>query len=148
MTDLYLDGQLDKSMLDTKNAALLQRKYELENEIEKRKAVDQSNSITEKDIELYITELIEKIKKHNSPNESEFMQSVFSAFVEKVIVTGDSITVFVNTDFSVLCAGDSRKFAGAIRHLSPVKFAAFLPRKQQLFGRMEYINQFIISHRQ
>lgn len=138
LTDLYLDGQLDKAMLDSKNSALLQRKYELEKEIEKRKAVEQSNSIQEDEIYNFVSEFIEKIKKGSTNNYGEFMRSVFMAFVEKIVVDDNSITVFVNADFLILTAGDSRKLCGAIRHLAPLKFKAVISRKQNLFGHNEY----------
>lgn len=136
LTDLYLDGVFDKKMLDEKNSAFAQRLHEVENEIEKIKAVEAADDLNEQHIYNYVSDYITKLKKESVSNNEEFMRSVFTTFVEKIVVDEKSITVFVNADFSILTAGDSKKFAGAIRRLSPFKMQSSFLRKSSLFGRL------------
>ncbi len=135
---LYVDGEFDKDMLDDQNKALASRKFQIKNEIEKLKAALDSDGISESEILCYVQNYIEKLKKDHSSDNDEFMNSVFKTFVEKIVVNEKSITVFLNADFSVLTAGDSRKFAGALRHLPTYTFSADFARKKNIFGRNEY----------
>ncbi|MGA4517373.1 recombinase family protein [Solibacillus silvestris] len=111
LTELYLEGSMDKEMLDRKNGELIKRKYVIETELEKRSAVDQAQDIDESEILNYVKNYIEKLKS-DSQSDEDFMRAIFNAFVQQVIVTNSAITVMVNADFSFFDDGDNRKRAG------------------------------------
>lgn len=87
-------------MLDSKNAELRKKKFQLEMEIEKRKAVAEVNDISKQSIYEYVTNYIKGIKAHYHGDNEKYMQAVFAAFIDKVIVSDESISVYVNADFS------------------------------------------------
>ena len=64
LTDLYLEGTLNKAMLDEKNNQLARRQNELENELKKRRSVLDASEITKEAIEQYIAGYIERLKKY------------------------------------------------------------------------------------
>ena len=55
LMDLYLDGDMDKAMLDAKSEDLRQQKNAIENEIETNKAIERSDSINKHYIKYYIS---------------------------------------------------------------------------------------------
>lgn len=138
LTELYLDGEMEKDILEEQNKILKQRKYELENELDKRQVIEEADGITKEDIELYVSDYIEKMKNDYVENEEEFMQSVFTTFIDRIVVNDKAITVFVNAVFSTFSGGDNRKFGGAICRLSPVKLQSTFLRKKHLWARNEY----------
>lgn len=56
LTDLYLDGDMDKTMLDEKNGEFRRRKNQIEDELEKRKAITDTSDISEVTIAAFIKE--------------------------------------------------------------------------------------------
>lgn len=136
LTDLYLNGDMDKSMLDEKNADLKRRKHEIETELEKRKNVADSDNITVDVIVKYITNYIKQLKT-SYPESDEFMRAVFSAFVDKVIVGKKNITVHVHTDFFRMNVGDNKQFRGVNRALPTVNLEANFQRKKNLRDKNE-----------
>lgn len=132
LTDLYLEGEMDKSMLDEKNGELQRRKYQIEEELDKRKNIADADDITKEDIEDFIKEFFEEIKNSHSSDDDDFMRVMFNTFVDKVFVGKEKITVHIKADFSRMCGGDKRRFGGLIHHLAPVKMQRDFPRKQHL----------------
>ena len=51
LADLYMDGSMSKEMLDEKNGELTRRKFQIEEELEKRKNVMEAEDIQPEDIE-------------------------------------------------------------------------------------------------
>lgn len=135
LTDLYLDGGMDKAMLDEKNGELQRRKYQLEDELEKRKHIANSEDVTVKDIEDFIHEFVENAKNSPDQTEDEFMRFIFSTFVEKVIVNRERITVHVRADFSHMSAVTNEQVSGAIRSIAPVKTEKIINRKRHIHGK-------------
>lgn len=135
LTDLYLDGSMNKSMLDEKNGDLQRKKYQIEDELEKRKNLSNSDDLTVKDIETFITDFMENIKNGYSQSDDEFMRIMFNTFVEKVVVSKEKITVFVHTPFSRMGGGDKRRLSGVIQKLEPVKIVRKIPRKKHIHGK-------------
>ena len=139
ITGLYLEGEYDKEMLDDLNKPLKQRKFEIENELEKRKAVEHADSITEEMIYDYVIQYIDNIKANGKTDNEEFMRSVFTTFIDRVVVNDKAINVLVNADFSRFeLVGDNKKLAGVIHRLTPVKIQASFLRKLNMWARNEH----------
>ena len=137
LTDLYLDGGMDKAMLDEKNGELQRRKYQIEEELEKRKHIANSEDVTEKDIEDFIHKFVEDIKKSPDQTDDEFMRAMFNAFVDKVVVSKEKITVHLRTDFSLLCEVTNEQLSGVIHSLPTVKIEKVINRKKHIHGKNE-----------
>ena len=137
LTELYLDGSLDKKMLDEKNGELQRRKYQIEEELEKRKNIADADDITQEDIEQFITDFVEDIKNAYSPADDEFMRIMFNTFIEKVVVGKEKITVHIKADFSRMGGGDKQRDRGVIHLLAPVKIVRSFPRKKHIHGKNE-----------
>lgn len=134
LTDLYLDGQMDKNMLDEKNGELVRRKYQIEDELEKRKAVASSDDVSQKDIEDYLSNYINDLKE-TSTTDDEFMRAVFAVFLEKVVVGKEKIAVYVHTPFGRMGGGDNEWLTGVIHHLPTVKVKRSFNRKKHIHGK-------------
>jgi DNA invertase Pin-like site-specific DNA recombinase len=131
LTDLLLEGQIDKDMLNTKNASLNQRKFEIQEELEKRKMIVDSDNVTEEMIVQYIQEYVEYLKTTYTAEE-EFMRAVLNEFVEKVEVDKENITVYILCEFSHMDGGDNEWFSGASHHLPPAKMKRRFSRKRNI----------------
>ena len=134
LTDLYLDGQMDKSMLDERNGELVRRKYQIEDELEKRKAVANSDDITQKDVEDYLSNFIKELKETN-PTDDEFMRAVFAVFLEKVVVGKEKIAVYVHTPFGRMGSGANGNLSGVSQTLETVKLTKLFSRKKHIHGK-------------
>ena len=134
LTDLYLDGEIDKNILNTKNEELAKRQRYLEKEIKKNKLLTKSQSLKEKDLynalQKYVTNLID-IK---NCSDDEFMRAVFNTFVINVSVSLDTVDVAVGVDFSAL-GGDTVQVGGASLPLAPITIHQSFKRKSNLYGR-------------
>jgi DNA invertase Pin-like site-specific DNA recombinase len=135
LTDLYLDGGMDKAMLDEKNGELQRRRYQLEEELEKRKHIANSEDVTQKDIENFIHEFVENAKNSHTQTDDEFMRLIFSTFVEKVIVSREKITVHIRADFSLMAAVTNEQVSGLIHSLPTVKVEKVINRKKHVHGK-------------
>lgn len=136
LTDLYLDGGMDKAMLDERNGELQRRKYQIEEELEKRKHIANSDDLTEKDIEDFIKGVVKDIQESNSQADDDFMRAMFYAFVEKVIVSKEKITVHIRTEFSLLSEVTNEQVSGVIHSLPTVKLEKVINRKKHIHGRL------------
>ena len=137
LTDLYLDGDIDKKVLNERNEQFKRRRYEIEDELEKRQAVADTSEITEENIANFITEYIEYIKKEYANIDDEFMRAMLSVFVEKVVVGKEKITVQIHTPFERMGGGDSEWLSGLNHLLAPVKLQAVFKRKSRIHGKNE-----------
>lgn len=135
LTDLYLDGGMDKTMLDEKNGELQRRKYQIEDELEKRKHIANSEDVTQQDIEKFIHEFVENAKNSHDQTDDEFMRLIFSTFVEKVIVSREKITVHIRADFSLMATVTNEQVSGLIHSLPTVKVEKVITRKKHIHGK-------------
>lgn len=136
LTDLYLDGGMDKAMLDEKNGELQRRKYQIEDELEKRKHIANSEDVTEKDIEDFIRNFVEDIKKSPDQTDDEFMRVVFHTFIDKVFVSKERITVQIRTDFSLMSETvANEQLSGVIHSLPTVRVEKVINRKKHIHGK-------------
>jgi site-specific DNA recombinase len=130
LADLYVDGGMDKAMLDEKKGALHRRKYQIEDELEKRKTIANADDITPKDIEDFIKAFVEDIEDRYK--DDEFMRVMISTFVEKVVVGKEKITVHIHTPFGRMGGGDKKRLSGVIQRLTPVKLQTSIDRKRYI----------------
>ena len=135
LTELYLEGEMNKEMLNEKNGELQRRKFQIEDELAKRKTIADADDITKEDIEQFIAEFIEDIQNAYDQTDSEFMRIVFNTFIEKVVIGKEKITVHIHTPFGRMGGGDKRRFGGVIQKLSPVTLEATVPRKKHVHGK-------------
>lgn len=135
LADLYLEGDMSKDMLNEKNGELNRRKYQIEDELEKRKNIIDSDDVTEQSIEQFITNFVEDLKNGYSTSDEEFMRVVFGTFVEKVVVGKEKITVHLHTPFGRMGGGDNERLSGVIHRLSPVKMVQSFDRKRSIHGK-------------
>ena len=136
LTDLYLDGGMDKEMLDEKNGELQRRKYQIEDELEKRKHIANSEDVTEKDIEDFIKGFVEDIKKSPDQADDEFMRVMFHTFIDKVFVSKERVTVLIRADFSLMAETvTNEQLCGVIHSLPTVKVEKVINRKKHIHGK-------------
>ena len=136
LTDLYLDGTMDKSMLDEKNGELSRRKYQIEDELEKRKHIADSEDITEEDIKNFILNYVENIKNSYIQEDDEFMRAMFSTFVDKVVVSIDRVEVHIRVDFSHMVMGANENLCGVFHSLPTIKIKRVINRKKNIHGKI------------
>ena len=137
LTDLYLEGEMEKSILDEKNGELQRKKYQIEEELEKRKHIANSEDVTEKDIESFIKDFVEEMRESHDTADEEFMRAMFHAFVEKVDVNNEKITVHIRTDFSLLATVANEQLSGVIHSLPTVTIEKVINRKKNVHGKNE-----------
>lgn len=130
LMELYLNGDMDRKVLDEKNSALKGERKHLEEQIEKNLYLEQSNVFDIRDIMDMIKEFRTEVK-HNP--DFDFAQTIFNTFVESIVVYPDTLELNLRVDFSTL-GGDKRKNRGASRSLSPHKFSKTLKRKTHQQG--------------
>ena len=135
LTDLYLDGTLKKAMLDEKNHELARRQNEIENELKRRRNVVDASAITKEAIAEYIESYIQQLQKHYSSNDEDFMNAVFTVFVDKVTVYNEKVVIDLKSDFDTVRCGDNITFGGLIRTLAPIKETISFSRKENQHGR-------------
>lgn len=135
LAELYLDGDMSKEMLDEKNGEFSRRKYQIEEELDKRKSIAAADDVTVDDIERFIIDFVEDIKNAYSAADDEFMRVMFTTFVEKVVISKEKITVHIHTPFSRMGGGDSERLGGVIHKLEPVKITRNFPRKKHIHGK-------------
>lgn len=138
LTDLYLEEDISKDMLDEKNGELSRRKYQIEEELEKRKNVLESEDIKPEDIEDFIIQFIEDLKEDCGSIDDEFMRIMTNIFIKRIDVGMTDITVHIHTPFGRMDgnnSGDSKNFTGVIHRLTPVKIVQVIQRKKHIHGR-------------
>ena len=132
--DLYLDGGMDKKMLDAKNEDLRQQKNAVENEIETNKAIERSNSINKNYIKKSIESYVANLYNIKNIGDDEFMNAVFVTFVELVEVSKAEIKVHIKADLPAF-VGAKMKIGGAKLMLTPIKIKKTIKRKTNIFGK-------------
>ena len=135
LADLYMDGDMSKEMLDEKNSELTRRKFQIEDELEKRKNIMEAEDIRVEDIENFITQFVEDVKEDCHSIEDEFMRIMFNVFVKRVDVSEEEVVVHIHTPFSRMDSGDNVRFAGVIHRLTPVETTQIFLRKKQVHGK-------------
>ena len=134
LMELYLDSDMDKQMLDEKNEDLRQQKRAIESKIEKNKAIEESNSVSQKDISELIKSYVANLYDLKNVSDDEFMKAVFTTFVELVEVSKTEVIVSVKADLSTL-VGAKVKIGGALLLIAPIKIAKSFQRKKNIFGK-------------
>ena len=137
LRDLYIDGEMSKDLLDEKNGELNRRRYQIEEELEKRKNIIEAEDITVEDIEVFITQYVDDILSKYDNADEEFKRIIFDTFLEKVVIGKDKITIHIHTPFNRMDGGDSGNLSGVIQRLSTVKIVCSFRRKK----RNERINK-------
>ncbi len=135
LTDLYVDGDMSKEMLNKKNGELTRRRFQIEEELEKRKNVLEAEDIQPEDIENFITQFVEDTKEDCESIDDEFMRIMLNVFVKRVDVSEEEVVVHIHTPFSRMDSGDNVCFAGVIHRLEPVNLMQTFPRKEHVHGK-------------
>lgn len=136
LRDLYIDGEMEKSILDEKNGELQRRRYQIEDELEKRKHIEGSEDITEEDIKCFIVEYIEQIKNSYDQEDDEFMRIMFNTFVEKIDVGNEKITIHIRMDFSIMhFEVTNEQLSGLFHSLPTVTIERVIKRKKHIHGK-------------
>lgn len=143
LRDLYIDGDMKKEILDEKNGELARRRYQIEDELEKRKNVFEAEDISSEDIEEFIIRYVEDIREEYDQSDDEFKRIMINTFVERVDVSREKVTVHVHTPFGRMDRdfdvdrGDKPCYRGVIHRLSTVKVERSFPRKKNIHGRLD-----------
>lgn len=125
LMELYLDGGIERKVLDEKNNALKEERKHIEEQIERNLYLEQSNILDVQDIKNMILEFREELK--NNPD-FDFAQVVFNTFVENIVVYPDTLEINLRVDFSTL-GGDKRKNRGASHPINPLLINKSIKRK-------------------
>ncbi len=130
LMELYLDGGMERKVLDNKNAALKEERKHLEEQIEKNLYLEQSNIFDVRDIKEMILEFRQELKYNP---DIDFAQAVFNTFVESIVVYPETLELNLRVDFSTL-GGYKERNRGASRPLSPHTFSKTVKRKTHQQG--------------
>lgn len=125
LMELYLDGGMERKVLDEKNNALKEERKHIEEQIERNLYLEQSNILDVQDIKNMILEFREELR--NNPD-FDFAQVVFNTFVDSIVVYPDTLEVNLRVDFSTL-GGDKRKNRGANHPITPINLKKHIKRK-------------------
>lgn len=137
LTELYIEGSMKKEMLDEKNGALTRRRYQIEDELEKRKNIFEAEDITPEDIKKFIIQYVEDVQNEYDQSDDEFKRIMINTFVERVDVSKEKVTVHIHTPFSRMDRGYNGCHTGVIHRLSTVKLKRSFPRKKNIHGRLD-----------
>ena len=135
LADLYMDGNMSKEMLDEKNGELTRRRFQIEEELEKRKSVLEADDIKIEDIENFIIKFVEDTKEDCQSLDDEFMRIMTNVFVKRVDVSIEEVVVHIHTPFSRMDGGDNVCFGGVIHRLSPIEIQRTFQRKKHIHGK-------------
>jgi site-specific DNA recombinase len=131
LRDLYVDGEMAKPILDEKNGELQRRRYQIEDELEKRKNIESAEDLTEEDIENFIIESVEHIKESYDQVDDELMRVIFNTFVERIDVDNEKIAIHIRMDFSIMNFVVTNEQIGGVFHSLPTaKLTKVLKRKR------------------
>lgn len=130
ITLLYLDGNIDIEILNEESSKMSARKQEIEMNISRINSSITASNLTAEDIFQYIKAYSENIKKAIIEIDDGVKQSLINTFVERVVVSLDTVKIQLRLDFqSIHIIGcDKQRYAGAIVHLSPLKKQIILSR--------------------
>lgn len=135
LTDLYIDGGMAKSILDEKNGELQRRRYQIEDELEKRKGIENSGDVTEESIERFIVESVERIRE-SYEQDDDFMRIMFNTFIERIDVDNEKIAIHIRMDFSLMNFAVTNKHLGGVFHSLPTaNVTKVLKRKRYMMPR-------------
>ena len=126
LMELFLDGGIDKDLLDTKNSSLKDEKRHIESQIDKNEYLENSNSLTVADVSKFIKVFVNELKEMP---DIEFSQIAYNTFVDNIVIYPDRLEISLKVDFSTLYRGDKVNFRGAICSLAPVIVDITVKRK-------------------
>ena len=126
LMELFLDGEIDKSILEARNNSLKDERRHIEGQIEKNEYLENSNSLTVEDVSKFIKNFVDELKE--TPD-IEFSQTVYNTFVDNIVIYPDRLEIALKVDFSTLYRGDIVNLRGAIHTLSPLMVNKSVKRK-------------------
>lgn len=126
LMELFLDGGLDKDMLEKKNDDLKNEKQNIENQIEKNEYLEQSQILNVNTIIQFIKNYKDSLK---DITDIELSQILYNTFVEKIIIYPERLEIELKADFSILNRGDINGTGGVRRLIAPVKITRNVKRK-------------------
>ena len=130
LMELFIDGGLDKDMLEEKNKSLKEEKKRLEEQIEKNEYLESSNKLVVEDVVEFLNKYKESLKEYT---DEEYAQIIFNTFVEKIVIYPETIDIALRVDFSTL-RGDKVRNRGANHILSTHTFKRTIHRKTHQQG--------------
>lgn len=129
LMELYLNGGLDKNMLDERNNGLKTERKHLEEQIEKNDYLEQSQSLEVQEVKAFLKDFRQSV----STTDTEYANIIFNTFVEQIIVKPEELEVQLKVDFSTL-RGDKMKNGGASHIITPVTIKKTIQRKTHQQG--------------
>lgn len=134
LMDLYLNGDMERKTLDSKNNALKEERKHLEEQIEKNEYLEQSTSFDVDVIKDLIIEFREEVKTNP---DNDFSQAVFNTFVDSITVYPETLELKLRVDFSTF-GGVKEKNGGANHpinpHITPIDIVKDIKRKTHQQG--------------
>ena len=124
LMELYIDGGLDKNMLEEKNKSLKEERKHIESQIEKNDYLENSQSLEVGDIVEFMQKYKQSLKDHT---DEEYAQIIFNTFVEKIIIYPDLLDISLRVDFSTL-GGDKMKNRGVNHTITPLEIKRSIQR--------------------
>lgn len=125
LMELYLDGGMERKVLDDKNSVLKEERKHIEEQIEKNLYLERSIMFEVEDVKDMIVEFRQELEFNP---DIDFAQAVFNTFVDSIVVYPDALEVNLRVDFSDL-GGDKRKNRGANCPISPYAIKETVKRK-------------------
>lgn len=124
LMELYLDGGIDKNILEDKNKNLKTERKHLEDQIEKNDYLEQSQTLHIGEVKQFLLEFRQSV----STTDTEYSQILYNTFVEQITVYPDNLNIDLRVDFSAL-RGDNVQKRGASRIISPLFINKVIKRK-------------------
>ena len=116
LMDLYLDGGMDRNILDKKNQALKAEKNRLEEQIERNEQLEQTDKFDIEKIKNFMIEFREELKANP---DIEYSQAIYNTFVDSITVYPDTLEIKLRVDFSTL-GGYNERNKGASHTITPL----------------------------
>ena len=129
LMNLYLNGDIDKSMLDEKNSSLKTERKHLEEQIEKNAFLESSQSIDLEKVKWFLKDFRQSV----STTDAEFAQILFNTFVDSIVVFPDTLEINLKVDFSAI-RGDKKKNGGLNFPITPLSIKKTIQRKTHQQG--------------
>ena len=125
LMELYLDGGMERKVLDKKNSVLKEERKHIEEQIEKNLYLERSIMFDMEDVKDMIIEFRQEIEFNQ---DIDFAQAIFNTFVESIVVYPDTLEVNLRVDFPTI-GGDKRKNRGVSHPISPYTTQKIVKRK-------------------
>lgn len=143
LTLLYLEGNVDKDILDAENEKLKKEKFDSELALERLETVQASVDLSENDIFEYLLDYVAKLKETITKGDDSFISSLIQTFVEKVIISKENVEIHLKLDFHSLCLDgcDKERIVGAFHNITQPEKSCDSEKLARAIGNLSQLSK-------